>query len=201
MLSRYKFLFLLLLLAILVYICLYAKIFKLNYFMTKTTKANDKVIVKNAYDQNLILEPSKSTCAQFSQNEKLFLFIFVIMSPDSHSLRRTIRDKFYANSYHYYEKYKVRFKLMFTVGLSKLNQSSNEILKRENYFYNDILQADLYDSYHVLTIKNMLAFKWINAHCSHTHFILRTCDDVLFNLDGLIFYLINKLNYRYSIFV
>ena len=153
-------------------------------------------MVRNAYDQNLLLEPSKSTCAQFSSNEKLFLFIFVIVSPDSHSLRRTIRNTFHAHSFHYYEKYQISFRLIFSVGVSKQNQSSNEMLKRENYFYKDILQADLYDSYHMLTVKNMLAFKWINEHCAHTHFILRMCDDVLVNLDALIFYLVNRVNFR-----
>ena len=140
MISRYKLMFaLLLLLAILVYIFLYANIFQWSYFASKTTKPkrptnNARVMVRNAYDQNLLLEPSKSTCAQFSSNEKLFLFIFVIVSPDSHSLRRTIRNTFHAHSFHYYEKYQISFRLIFTVGVSKHNQSSNEMLKRENYF-------------------------------------------------------------------
>ena len=176
--------------------------FVLNYLITYTKKetsqskiaSNKKNIVTNPYNYNLVLEPNRSMCAHYTQKEKLLLFILIVSSPDAHNIRHLIRTTWYksniANN---------KYKIIFTVGLSQINHS-NEILKLENQKYNDILQADLIDSYHILTIKNMLTFRWINKHCSNTYFILKVCDDVLVNIDELVFYLKNNINYRNTIF-
>ena len=42
---------------------------------------NEKVIITNPYNYDLVLEPQKSMCAQYNENEKLLLFVFIVSSP------------------------------------------------------------------------------------------------------------------------
>jgi hypothetical protein len=193
MISKKKLLLLFsLLLFILVYIIIYTN--KTSYRLLIPHVIKNATIITNPYNYNLILEPSKSMCIQFNQDDKLLIFIFVVSSPDAHNIRHIIR-KTWANS----TMASKNFKMIFTIGLSK-DKRSNEILKLENKIYNDILQGDLIDSYHVITIKDMLALNWINNHCPNTHFVSKVADDVLVNINQLVLYLNNNLNNRNTIF-
>jgi len=181
-----------LILFILVYFIIYTN--KTSYQLVNSQLIKNTTIKANPYNYSLTLEPSKSMCAQFNQDEKLLLFIFVVSSPDAHNIRHIIR-KTWANS----TMPNKSFKVIFTIGLSK-DKQSNEILRLENEIHHDILQGDLIDSYHVITIKDMLALNWINNHCPNTHFVSKVCDDVLVNINQLILYLNNNLNNRNTIF-
>jgi hypothetical protein len=194
MISKRKSVFLIFLFVIILVNLIFFKKQNSSSILISHKSENEKVIITNPYNYDLVLEPKKSMCAQYNQSEKLLLFVFIVSSPDAHNIRNIIRSTWYnatlANK---------NFKIIFSVGLSKDNRS-NDILRIENQKYNDILQADLNDSYHVITIKNMLTFRWINNHCSNTHFILKVCDDVLVNINDLVVFLENNLNNMNTIY-
>ena len=51
------------------------------------------------------------------------------------------------------------------------------------------MQEDFVDSYHNLTHKGVAALRWIDAHCRHAIFVLKTDDDIFINMFTLIRYL------------
>ena len=153
----------------------------------------------NSYNYNLMNEPNKILCSNIKQprsstQRRLLFFIFIVTSPNQNTLRQTIR-RTWAN----YSSQIYNFKLVFTIGLSKKNKT-NEMIKLENEIHQDILQANIYDSYNIITIKDMITLKWINTHCSNTHFIVKMADDVMANIHELVSYFQSKLNYKNTIF-
>jgi Galactosyltransferase. len=52
--------------------------------------------------------------------------------------------------------------------------------------YGDIVVEDFIDSYNNLTLKSVFMLKWVVNHCSSVPFVLKTDDDMLINIRGLI---------------
>jgi hypothetical protein len=129
------------------------------------------------------LEPNKSMCISYNQSNKLLLFIYVLVSADFFKNRQTIRET-WANS----SIMAFNYKIIFSIGLSK-QEDVNRKIKEEHKIYNDILQSDFVDSYHLLIDKNMMVFEWISKYCSRTHFLLKIMDDVVVNMKALVEFL------------
>lgn len=52
--------------------------------------------------------------------------------------------------------------------------------------YGDIVVEDFIDSYTNLTLKSVFMLKWVVNHCSSVPFVLKTDDDMLINIRGLL---------------
>jgi beta-1,3-galactosyltransferase 1 len=52
--------------------------------------------------------------------------------------------------------------------------------------YGDIVVEDFIDIYTNLTLKSVFMLKWVVNHCSSAQFVLKTDDDMLINVRGLI---------------
>jgi hypothetical protein len=135
------------------------------------------------YKYKFTLEPNKSMCISYNQSNKLLLFIYVLVSADFFKNRQTIRET-WANS----SIMAFNYKIIFSIGLSK-QEDVNRKIKEEHKIYNDILQSDFVDSYHLLIDKNMMVFEWISKYCSRTHFLLKIMDDVVVNMKALVEFL------------
>ena len=48
--------------------------------------------------------------------------------------------------------------------------------------YGDILQGDFIDSYHNLTLKGVMSFRWVTEKCRNAKVILKVDDDVIINM-------------------
>lgn len=153
--------------------------------ITSTTlKQPEAIKYTNPHDFKLVLNPEYSICGAFL-GQKITLITFVTISPHLFDQRSKIRLSWGNN------KLNENFRLFFSLGLSR-NKTVNEMIKKEFYLYRDIVQESFYDSYHNLTVKLMMSFKWINTYCSNTYFTLRINDDVVPNTFGILNYL-NKM--------
>ncbi len=63
-----------------------------------------------------------------------------------------------------------------------IGNSYDELIQKqivaENEKYHDIVQADFVDSYHNITFKVLVGFKWIMKYCSNVTYVYRVNDDV-----------------------
>ncbi len=83
-------------------------------------------------------------------------------------------------------------RVIFSVGLSK-NETVNELVREEADVYRDILQEDYIDSFYLLTLKVIGAFKWAAINCRNSHFVLKIDDNVLPNAKRLTTLLVRKI--------
>ncbi|XP_038848405.1 LOW QUALITY PROTEIN: N-acetyllactosaminide beta-1,3-N-acetylglucosaminyltransferase 2 [Salvelinus namaycush] len=65
----------------------------------------------------------------------------------------------------------------------------SELLQLENRHYGDILQWDFHDSFFNLTLKDVLLWDWLSAHCPLARFVFKGDDDVLLRTPALLDYL------------
>jgi beta-1,3-galactosyltransferase 1 len=56
----------------------------------------------------------------------------------------------------------------------------------EAEYYGDIVQENFMDSYHNLTYKGIMAFKWLSSFCSKAQFVLKVDDDMIVNSFNLL---------------
>uniref|UniRef100_A0A8C8RWC5 Hexosyltransferase n=1 Tax=Pelusios castaneus TaxID=367368 RepID=A0A8C8RWC5_9SAUR len=61
----------------------------------------------------------------------------------------------------------------------------------ESILYGDIIRQDFMDTYNNLTLKTIMAFKWVSEFCSNTKYIMKTDSDVFINTGNLITFLQN----------
>jgi beta-1,3-galactosyltransferase 1 len=66
------------------------------------------------------------------------------------------------------------------------NSLLQESVLLEAQKYGDIVVEDFIDSYHNLTLKSLFMFKWTMNWCSSVPFVLKTDDDMLINVRGLL---------------
>ena len=73
-----------------------------------------------------------------------------------------------------------RYTTVFVLGKSPSKDENAEVTL-ESALYGDILQGDFLDSYRNLTIKNMVAFRWVATECPTSAYVIRITDDVMFS--------------------
>ena len=77
--------------------------------------------------------------------------------------------------------------ILFFLGKAYSNELQKDILK-ESEVHNDIIQFDLMDTFHNLTLKSLSMMKWYNTHCTTTPWYVKTDIDSFWNI-----YLLNKI--------
>ncbi|XP_016985841.1 beta-1,3-galactosyltransferase 1 [Drosophila rhopaloa] len=85
-----------------------------------------------------------------------------------------------------------KVQILFIVGRARTeSQRECEKLSLEANQYNDILQENFADSYNNLTLKTVMALKYISQRCSSTSaFILKCDDDSFINVPNLLHFLL-----------
>ena len=76
--------------------------------------------------------------------------------------------------------------LVFVIGKEKGVGNHTGAIYNESQKYNDILELDFIDSYTNLTIKTILALRWVLTDCPQAKFVVRNMDDCfldVFKLD------------------
>ena len=115
-------------------------------------------------------------------NEPLFcgtdvdILIFVHSAVDKVESRNLIRSTWGNIS----EFQGWRVKTVFMLGTST-NISQKSIVSESKTFH-DIIQENFIDSYRNLTIKHIMAIKWIKDHCLSPKFIVKVDDDLIVNV-------------------
>ncbi|XP_060581146.1 beta-1,3-galactosyltransferase 1-like [Ruditapes philippinarum] len=108
----------------------------------------------------------------------LSVLVVVNSATGNFERRQAIRATWTNDSfYHHLGKVKV----MFLLG-KRLNNITQEMIKKEFEAYADILQGDFVDTYYNLTHKGVMCFKWIQENCQNPKHILKVDDDILVNM-------------------
>ena len=105
------------------------------------------------------------------------LLIYVHSDPE-HSERRMRLRETWANQNLFLDK---RVRTVFFIGHPSKPETQNAV-RAENTTYGDIIQGDFEDSYKNLTLKGLLAFKWLTQHCQNAKFALKADDDAFVNI-------------------
>ncbi|SPP82061.1 beta-1,3-galactosyltransferase 5-like [Drosophila guanche] len=75
--------------------------------------------------------------------------------------------------------------MAFVLGRSE-DWKLNKALNKENYMYGDMIRGHFIDSYFNLTLKTISSLEWVDAHCPHAKYILKTDDDMFINVPRLL---------------
>lgn len=117
-----------------------------------------------------------------SESKLNFLFI-VHTSTDHFKRRRAIRET-WGNTNIFRN---ISFRVAFFFGLTS-DQKTQTMLENESTVYGDIIQGQFKDSYHNLTHKGVLTYRWISEFCSNVEMVVKVDDDMFVNVFNLLEY-------------
>ena len=110
--------------------------------------------------------------------DNLKVLVIVHSATYNFEKRNAIRETWTNNS-HYPNLGNVR--TLFVLGRSESSDINTKI-KQEFETYGDILQGDFTDSYHNITVKGVIAYKWLTERCRNAEIILKVDDDVFIDM-------------------
>lgn len=110
----------------------------------------------------------------------IYMLVLVGSHPDHTEIRSAIRQTWGNPRLDNY-----RFKLVFPFG-TVANTTQQEVLKTENRIHGDILQGDFIDSYHNVTLRDLMSLKWALEHCPQARYIVHVDDDIALDIYKLI---------------
>lgn len=149
---------------------------------------------------NKSLSVSQEEAARFSSFPYLFnqkdvckdqdvlLLLFVKSSPENVNRRQAIRSAWGNETYARHEL-GVVVKVVFAMGVHKNNGFLQRDLHKEHANHGDLVQQDFLDTFHNLTVKLLLQFRWTHENCAHAHFLMSADDDVFIHMPNLVRYL------------
>ncbi|XP_043936465.1 beta-1,3-galactosyltransferase 5-like isoform X2 [Protopterus annectens] len=171
----------LLFVVVVAHICLFMQMWKniKNMYVTLGGKHNQEYF-KDRYD--FLILPD----AQCQENPP-FLVILVTTTHDQFNSRMVIRKTWGKMRYIKSRRIVTYFLLGTTASLAYQSSVLNESAQ-----YGDLLQMNFTDTYRNLTLKTVLAMKWVHQFCSSSSFVMKTDTDMFVN----VFYLTKLLLWR-----
>ncbi|XP_071488041.1 UDP-GalNAc:beta-1,3-N-acetylgalactosaminyltransferase 1-like [Diadema antillarum] len=129
------------------------------------------------HDYKYLINPSKTCFTEDGDRANITLLILVATAPQ-HSMRRMAIRRTWINGTN---AHNLPARTLFMLGVSS-DKTAQRMVENEARRFNDILQEDFVDSYHNLSIKTIMGFKWAARFCSHGQFLMKTDDDVVVNV-------------------
>ena len=74
---------------------------------------------------------------------------------------------------------------VFLLGRNGSDRGNQVRINTEQASFGDVVQGDFQDTFLNLTLKAVMALRWVNDHCSHARFVLKADDDVFVNVLSL----------------
>ncbi|NXL43979.1 B3GL1 acetylgalactosaminyltransferase, partial [Podilymbus podiceps] len=126
-----------------------------------------------------------------------FLVILVSSRPKDVKSRQAIRITWGSQNFWWGR----RILTLFLLGQDTQREDNAEALsvEDESILYGDIIRQDFTDTYDNLTLKTIMAFRWVTEFCSNARFLMKTDADVFINTANLVEFLL-KLNSSENIF-
>jgi hypothetical protein len=152
-----------------------------NFIKDKYSIFNTQEVI-NPHNYDFILNPKHKICGY---EDDLLLIALVPSEPHRFMQRNLVRTT-WANQKLYGQK----MRHIFLIGKSQ-DPIVNKNLEFEFNLHGDFAQEDFLDTYHNLTIKTIMMFKFVASYCSNAKFALKIDDDVVVNP----VYLLNFLHY------
>lgn len=124
------------------------------------------------------------------KDKDVLLLLFVKSSPENFERRQAIRSTWGNESYVSHEL-GVILKVVFVMGVHTdvSNSFLLQDLQEEHKNYGDLVQQEFLDTFHNLTIKLLLQFRWMHENCAHARFMMSADDDVFVHMPNLVRYL------------
>ncbi|KAH3692421.1 beta-1,3-galactosyltransferase 1-like [Dreissena polymorpha] len=119
-------------------------------------------------------------CDTAENRGKIDLLICVTTIHKNAFIRQTLRRTWLS----YTKNNTANVRHVFLLGQTA-NYRLQEFVMRENEIYHDIVQETFIDSYHNLTYKTIMGFKWASTKCPNAKFVMKTDDDVWVNVPSL----------------
>ncbi|KAJ7325046.1 hypothetical protein JRQ81_018066 [Phrynocephalus forsythii] len=139
-------------------------------------------------------EPIYKQTFLFTLRERLkckdnpFLVILVSSSPSGVKARQAIRIT-WGSQKSWWGKQVLIF---FLLGKGTEQEEATALtLEDESILYGDIIQQDFLDSYNNLTLKTIMAFRWVTEFCSSAQYVMKSDEDVFINMGNLVKFLLN----------
>ncbi|XP_044761115.1 beta-1,3-galactosyltransferase 1-like [Coccinella septempunctata] len=136
----------------------------------------ERIKINDSYERGFSVTNSK-LCPEEGSN--ILVFIAVFSSPHNEDGRNVIR-----NTWGCCSKRK-DIALGFLIGAFH-NRTVERVLKREQHFFQDIIQTKCIDSYDNLTYKTLAMLEWVSRFCMKSKFVLKTDDDMFINVGKLL---------------
>ncbi|XP_064195040.1 lactosylceramide 1,3-N-acetyl-beta-D-glucosaminyltransferase A-like [Anguilla rostrata] len=121
----------------------------------------------------------------------VLLLLFVKTSPENVERRRSIRST-WGNETYIRQELGANVRVVFALGIHQdpqQRESTQQALLEEDRRYQDLVQQDFADTFHNLTVKLLLQFRWAHAYCGHARFFMSADDDVFVHMPNLVRYL------------
>ncbi|XP_041356773.1 beta-1,3-galactosyltransferase 1-like [Gigantopelta aegis] len=117
---------------------------------------------------------SRNVCTNVSNLK----FLIIVHTSTDHFQRRRIMRETWANKNIFKT---VNLRIVFFFGLTK-DKTTQELIENESIVYGDVVQGDFLDTYHNLTHKGVLAYRWTQDFCQQAEMIVKVDDDVFLNV-------------------
>ncbi|XP_048751459.1 beta-1,3-galactosyltransferase 5-like [Ostrea edulis] len=131
------------------------------------------------HDYSYIMD-NEDICSTEGNMTKVHTLVLITTAHQNTDRRAALRDTWLSLTRQNTADVRYAFLLGFTPNI-KIQIA----VQRENLFYRDIIQEDFIDTYHNLTLKTMMGFKWASTKCKDAKFVMKTDDDMFVNLISL----------------
>ncbi|XP_065929901.1 beta-1,3-galactosyltransferase 1-like [Magallana gigas] len=111
-------------------------------------------------------------------------FLFILQTSTDHFKRRRAIRKTWGNTNIFRN---ISFRIAFFFGQTS-DKEIQMMLENESTVYGDIIQGQFIDSYHNLTHKGVLTYRWISEFCSNVEMVVKVDDDMFVNVFNLLEY-------------
>ncbi|XP_041358431.1 beta-1,3-galactosyltransferase 1-like [Gigantopelta aegis] len=105
-------------------------------------------------------------------------FLIIVHSATENFQRRRIIRETWANKNVFT---KINLRIVFLFGLTKV-KATQELIENESIVYGDVVQGNFLDTYHNLTHKGVLAYRWTQDFCQQAEMIVKVDDDMFLNV-------------------
>ncbi|KAK3586441.1 hypothetical protein CHS0354_030696 [Potamilus streckersoni] len=118
-------------------------------------------------------------------------YIVLVHTATDHFYRRSVIRETWANKNILTNQ---SLRVVFLLGRPQGNTKIQAAIEHESYMHKDIVQGDFSDTYHNLTHKGVLGYRWISEYCLQAKFVIKVDDDVFVNIFKLM--LGTSINYH-----
>ncbi|KAB5559240.1 hypothetical protein PHYPO_G00026690 [Pangasianodon hypophthalmus] len=122
------------------------------------------------------------------RGKDVLLLLFVKTSPENFLRRQAIRST-WGNQTYIKKELGVNVKVVFVMGIHPDGHKRDAIQKQlqaEDQIHRDLVQQAFMDTFHNLTMKLLLQFRWAHANCAHAQFLMSADDDIFVHLPNLV---------------
>ncbi|TSK53623.1 Lactosylceramide 1,3-N-acetyl-beta-D-glucosaminyltransferase A [Bagarius yarrelli] len=122
------------------------------------------------------------------KEKDVLLLLLVKTSPENFLRRWAIRST-WGNQTYMKKELDANVKVVFVMGAHPDEHKRGAIQKQlqiEDQTHKDLVQQDFLDTFHNLTVKLLLQFRWAHTNCAQARFLMSADDDIFIHMPNLI---------------